>query len=104
MEQEADLPPELERQVAALAAEDDETLWGMLRGQFPLTKSTRLEEIHLQFQAGDWNEQRAQEAEQLANEMEEYMLLRAQAMLLLMQREHDPAKMLEQLQIVQVWE
>jgi hypothetical protein len=104
VEREESLPPELEQQIAALAAEDDEMLWAMLRGRFAPAKSARLEELHLQCQAGDWDEERAQEAEQLATEMEEYMLLRAQAMFLLMQRGHDPAKILEQLQIVEVWE
>jgi len=104
MERGEDLSPELERQITALAAEDDETLWRMLRGQFSPAKSARLESLHFQRQAGDWDENREEEAEQLANEMEDYMLLRAHAMSLLMQRGHDPAKILGQLQIVQVSE
>ena len=104
MERSEDLPPKVERQITALAAEDDETLWRMLRGRFSLAKSARLEELNLQRQAGDWGEDREQEAEQLANELEEYIVLRAQAMSLLVQRGHNPATILEQLQIVQVSE
>lgn len=84
-----DLPPELSRQVAALAAADDETLWQMLRGTFPRKKSARLESLNLQRQAGEWNDELAQEAEQLATELEDYMFLRAQAMAVLMQRGYD---------------
>ena len=84
-----DLPPELGRQVAALASVDDETLWQMLRGTFPRKKSARLELLNLQHQSGEWNDELAQEAEQLATEMEQYMFLRAQAMSVLMQRGYD---------------
>lgn len=84
-----DLPPELSRQVAALAAADDETLWQMLRGTFPRKKSARLESLNLQHQAGEWNDELAQEVEQLATELEDYMFLRAQAMAVLMQRGYD---------------
>jgi len=84
-----DLPPELFRQVAALAAADDETLWQMLKGTFPRKKSARLESLNLQHQAGEWNDELAQEAEQLATELEDYMFLRAQAMAVLMQRGYD---------------
>ena len=104
MERGEDLPPDLERQVIALAAEDDDELWKMLGGRFAPAKFIRLEELNFQRQAGNWDENRAQEAEQLANEMEQFMFLRAQAMSLLMQRGHDPSKILEQLQIVQVAE
>lgn len=84
-----DLPPELSRQAAALAAANDETLWRMLRGTFPRKKSARLESLNFQRQAGEWNDALAHEAEQLAIEMEQYMFLRAQAMSVLMQRGHD---------------
>ena len=97
LKREETLPPELRRRAAALAAEDDETLWGMLWGRFSPAKSARLEELNLQRSAGDWNEERVQEAEQLATEMEHYMFLRAQAMSLLMQRGHDLSELLEQL-------
>lgn len=96
------LPPDLEREVATLAAEDDDRLWRMLRGRFSPEKSARLELLNFQHQAGDWDENRAQEAEQLANEIEQFMFLRAQAMSLLIQRGHDPATILEHLQIVEV--
>ncbi len=84
-----ELPIELLRQVTALASADAETLWQMIKGTFPSKKSARLESLHLQRQAGEWNDELAHEADKLTTEMEQYMFLRAQAMSLLMQRGYD---------------
>jgi hypothetical protein len=90
------LSSELRRQIADLAAVDDTALWQLVRGQFPKNKATRLESLHLLRQAGDWNETLAHEADMLTTEMEQFMLLRAQAMSLLMQRGHDLSALAQQ--------
>lgn len=84
-----DLSPDLRRRIAVLATADDEMMWLAVKGYFPKDKAERLELLHLQRQAGDWNDKMAQEAEELTAEMEQFMLLRAQAMSFLMQRGHD---------------
>lgn len=95
LEREENLPPELERQVTALAAADDETLWQIVWGRFSPAKAARLKALNWQRTTGDWNEELTQEAAQLATEMDEYMLLRAHAMSLLVQRGHDLLELLE---------
>lgn len=88
------LPTELADALAQLVIANDDTLLSAAKARFPAAKSVRLETLHLRRQTDAWSKMEEREAEELTTEQEQFMLLRAQAMSLLMQRGYDVAAIL----------
>lgn len=86
---DGEISPDLLKAISRLAASSDATLWQAARARFPEEKPARLEALHLRRQQGDLSHVDAQQTATLADELERFMFLRAQAMSLLMQRGHD---------------
>jgi len=84
-----ELPPELAETISSLAHLDDETLQRAARSHFSAEKATELEALHLKRQDEGLTEDEAQRAAELTRHYEQAMLIRAQAMALLMQRGYD---------------
>lgn len=84
-----ELSPDLVAALAQLATVDDATLWQAVRSRFPEEKAAQLEKLHLRRQAIGLSQAEMHQAAALAQEMEKFMFLRAQAMALLMQRGYD---------------
>jgi hypothetical protein len=83
------LSPDLEEAVVRLALMDDNALWELVQTHFPAEKSARLSALHWKRQDSGLVQAETQQAAQLAQELEQFMFLRAQAMALLMQRGHE---------------
>lgn len=84
-----ELPPELAETISSLAHLDDETLQRAARSHFSAKKVAELEALHLKRQDEGLTEDEAQRAAELTRQYERAMLIRAQAMGLLMQRGYD---------------
>jgi len=84
-----ELSPELAETISSLAHLDDETLQHAARSHFSAEKATELEALHLKRQDEGLTEDEAQRAAELTRHYEQAMLIRAQAMALLMQRGYD---------------
>lgn len=84
-----ELPPELAEAISSLAHLDDETLQRAARSHFSAERATELEALHLKRQDEGLTEEEAQRAAELTHQYERAMLIRAQAMVLLMQRGYD---------------
>jgi len=83
---EEELPDDLAAALAQLANADNATLWAIVHSRFPEEKSVQIETLHLRRQATGLSPAEAQQAAVIAQEMEKFMFLRAQAMALLIQR------------------
>jgi hypothetical protein len=83
------LPPELAETISSLAHLDDETLQRAARSHFSAQKAAELETLHLKRQDEGLTRDEAQRAAELTRQYERAMLIRAQAMGLLMQRGYD---------------
>ncbi|MFZ4661694.1 MAG: hypothetical protein ACOYNY_32090 [Caldilineaceae bacterium] len=83
---EEEIPDDLAAVLAQLATADNATLWEMVHSRFPKEKSAQVEALHLRRQAIGLSLAEAQQAAAIAQEMEKFMFLRAQAMALLIQR------------------
>jgi hypothetical protein len=83
------LSSDLEEAVARLTLMDDNALWELVHAHFPTEKSARLSALHWKRQDSGLVQAETQQAAQLAQELEQFMFLRAQAMALLMQRGHE---------------
>ena len=84
-----ELPPELAETISSLAHLDDETLQRAARSHFSAEKAAELEALHLKRQDEGLTEDEAQRAAELTCQYERAMLIRVQAMGLLMQRGYD---------------
>jgi len=84
-----ELPSDLADAVARLATANDDALWQLVHARFSAEKSAQLENLHLKRQDRGLNQSEAKQAADLAEELEKFMFMRAQAMALLMQRGHD---------------
>jgi len=84
-----ELPPELAETISSLAHLDDETLQRAARSHFSAEKATELEALHFKRQDEGLTGDEAQRATELTRQYEQAMLIRAQAMALLMQRGYD---------------
>jgi len=89
-----ELPPELAETISSLAHLDDETLQRAARSHFSAEKATELETLHLKRQDEGLTEDEAQRAAELTGQYERAMLIRAQAMALLMQRGYDVSRLI----------
>jgi hypothetical protein len=83
------LSSDLEEAVSRLALMDDNALWELVQTHFPAEKSAHLSSLHWKRQDTGLEQTETQQAAQLAQELERFMFLRAQAMALLMQRGHE---------------
>lgn len=80
---------ELETELASLALLDNNTLWNAARSQMPIEKAELLSELH--FKRGDegLNEAESKTLNNLVQQYERYMLIRAKAAVLLKRRGQD---------------
>lgn len=84
-----ELPPDLAEAMSSLAHLDNETLQRAARSHFSAEKAAELEALHLKRQDEGLTEDEARRAAELTRQYERAMLIRAQAMALLMQRGYD---------------
>lgn len=92
---EPELSAELTQAISQLSILHDADLIKMIKSQFSPKKSAQLEALHLKRQETELTPYETQLAAEIAEEMEEFMLLRAQAMSLLLQRGHDITSLLQ---------
>jgi hypothetical protein len=74
---------------SSLTLLDADNLWRIARTHFPLDRSTQLENLHFKRQELELNEMEAREAADLTRQYDRAMLIRAEAIALLIQRGHD---------------
>ena len=84
-----DIPSDLMPAISQLANLNDAALWQATKTFFPKQKSARLEALHFQRQEKGLSPTEAQQAAELADELEKFMFLRAQVIALLIQRGHN---------------
>jgi len=84
-----ELSPDLAEAISSLAHLDDEILQRAARSHFSAEKAAELEVLHLKRQDEGLTEDEARRAAELTRQYERAMLIRAQAMALLMQRGYD---------------
>lgn len=84
------LPPELEAELDRLSSLDDQSLWNAARSTLPLRASRRLATLHDKVQRGEGlGERETREEEDLIQQYERVMLIRARAAVLLKERGQD---------------
>lgn len=86
---EDDLPPDLEEAVSQLAVLDDAALFSAARAAMPKDAAEDLERLHDKRQREGLTEEEAQAAAALTRQYERFMLVRAEAASLLIDRGHD---------------
>lgn len=84
-----DLPPEMVDDMAALALLNDAALWRTARSTLPPTSQEQLDLLLDKKGRGELTATEQQEIDQLLIDYERVVLIRAQAALLLKQREYD---------------
>jgi hypothetical protein len=84
-----DLPAELDEAVSQLAVLDDAALFGAARAAMPKDAAEELERLHHKRQREGLTEAEAQAAAALTRLYERFMLVRAEAAVLLAHRGHD---------------
>lgn len=93
---EQDLSPDLLQAISQLANLNDDALWQAAKARFSKQKSAHLEALHLQRQNKGLSSTEAQHAAELADELEQFMFLRAQAISFLMQRGYNVSTLVTQ--------
>lgn len=88
------LPADLEHALAQLASLDDAALWQAARSRMPTDAADRLQALNLKRQREGLDEAEQRESDQLVDQYERAMLLRAQAAALLKQRGHNVSSLL----------
>jgi hypothetical protein len=88
------LPADLEHALAQLASLDDAALWQAARSRMPMDAADRLQGLNLKRQREGLDEAEQRESDQLVDQYERAMVLRAQAAVLLKQRGHDVSSLL----------
>lgn len=89
-----ELPPDLVEAITSLVHLDDETLRRAARSHFPADQAAELERLHLKRQDEGLTQGEAERAAELTRQYERAMLIRSQAMALLMQRGYDVSSIL----------
>ena len=87
----SELPVDIATAVAQLSALDDEALWREARSHLDSDAAARLEEMHMKAQRQGLDAAEAREAAELTHQYEHFLVVRAQAALLLKQRGYDVA-------------
>ncbi|NUM45501.1 MAG: hypothetical protein HUU38_12425 [Anaerolineales bacterium] len=88
------LPDELEEAVANLKFLDNDSLWRAARRRLPAEISEQLEQLHLKQQSVGLTETEMQTRDHLIQQYEKNMLVRAEAAVLLKQRNADISQLL----------
>jgi hypothetical protein len=89
-----EMSPDLVEAIASLAQLDDATLQRAAQSHFAGDKAAALEQLHLKRQAEGLTQDEARRASDLTREYERAMVIRAQAIALLMQRGYDVKNLL----------
>jgi plasmid stability protein len=88
------LPTDLANVVASLALLDDKTLWQAARSHISNKSIAKMEKLHHKRGSGDKLTPDEEETlKKLLHEYDKYMLIRSEAMNLLIQRGHDVSKL-----------
>lgn len=90
----AELPDDLVEQVSSLTLLDEKTLRRAAQSHFSAEKAAELEALHLKRQDEGLTEKETQQAGELTSQYERAMVLRAQAIALLLQRGYDVSGLL----------
>ena len=90
----AGLPADLEEVLASLSTLDDEALWNTARSRLPEELSDELEALHRQQQREGLSEEAKRRVTELRRHYERHLLIRAQALALLKQRNHDVSELI----------
>jgi plasmid stability protein len=89
MPEDEELPMDLAQAVAALGFLDDKTLWQAARTHLPAKSVSRIETLHDKRRGEGLNDTEEKELAGLIKEYEKSILIRSEAMGILMQRGHD---------------
>lgn len=89
-----ELPDDLADALSPLALLDDEALWHAARSALPREAAEEMEALHLKRQRAGLTPSEAQRLATLVRQYEHYMLVRAQAAVLLQARGHDISALL----------
>jgi len=90
-----ELPAELEAAIASLATLDDAALWQAARTRLAPDAADQLEQLHFKQQREGLTDAEQQAVDQLVQQYERVMLVRAQAAALLQQRGHNVSSLLQ---------
>jgi len=91
--EEEKLPTELANTVAALQLLDDKTLWQAARTHLSAKLVTRMERLHDQRRNGNLTKMEEKELADLLKEYEKAIVIRSEAMGILMERGYDISKL-----------
>ncbi|MEX0701677.1 MAG: hypothetical protein WD069_06225 [Planctomycetales bacterium] len=83
------LPDELANAVDSLRSLDDAALWNAARSRLPAEVSQELEDLHLKRQREGLSDEEERKVAELKRKYERHLLIRAQALALLKERNHD---------------
>ena len=90
---DADLPPEIAKEIAHLEHLDDASLWQTAQASLTAEMSDRLEQMHFKQRREGLSEIESHTLAALVRQYEQTMLIRAQAAMLLKKRGHDVSKL-----------
>ena len=88
-EEEDELPAGLEQELASLALLDDNALWRAARSHMSAEAAAQAETLNHKLQREGLTKAEFQTLDDLTQQYERYMLIRAEAAVLLMRRGHD---------------
>jgi hypothetical protein len=92
---EADLPPDIAKEIAQLEQLDDASLWQTARDSLTGETSACLEQMHFKQSREGLSEKESHTLAELVRQYERTMLLRAQAAALLKKRGHDVSSLVD---------
>lgn len=95
MPEEERLPADLANAIAALNLLDDKTLWQAARTHLSVKAVSRMERLHNIRRNVGLNEAEKEELAALVSEYEKSILIRSEAMGILMERGHDVSKLVK---------
>ncbi len=81
--------------ISSLALLDNDSLWRIAQTHYPAGQSTQLENLHLKRQEQGLNVVETREAADLARQYDRAMLIRAEAIALLIQRGHNVSALID---------
>jgi hypothetical protein len=92
---EAELPSDIDKEIAQLERLDDASLWQAARESLTAETSARLEQMHLKQRREGLSETEARALAEMIRRYERTMLVRAEAAALLKSRGHDVSKLVD---------
>ena len=93
--EEERLPEDLNNAITALSLLDDKTLWQAARTHLPVKTVTRMEGLHAKRGDERLTQIEEQELRQLVKDYEKSILIRSEAMGILMERGYDISKLIK---------